>query len=405
MISCLPICLSGSLVPSLSSFTGSIRHHRFNFRHSEFDAKDRFDVESCWLLGCKRQKKRLVKYGLRVSSVHVLYLFETTTLELTELNFLSQSTPTSSDVSSETTRPDVDCLLHAFRTRRLKMDELLRPVKAKITIVEEIKTGPDESPKLIAPIESPEDALQTLKESPSWTQVQEVLILLTKPANGDFNIKQPGALAAQLIQALVTQTLPDFWTMLKKEKSPAPTKSMFTAALFSVSGLVALLSRLKVLTVACSPSAKPGQRSFSPLQLRDLLEVLEEILRPETMFTALWSNCVLLCTTLPQRTVLWKEFVSLVASGKLMSSFAEAEDILKQSGEKHRSLWVSKGTDYTRWLARNISNMVKVANASEAESFSAVKTICSKALAIGYSGMTQTLQRVLLFANLSRCFG
>ncbi|KAE9974402.1 hypothetical protein BLS_003141 [Venturia inaequalis] len=265
------------------------------------------------------------------------------------------------------------------------MDELLRPVKAKITIVEEIKTGPDESPKLIAPIESPEDALQTLKESPSWTQVQEVLILLTKPANGDFNIKQPGALAAQLIQALVTQTLPDFWTMLKKEKSPAPTKSMFTAALFSVSGLVALLSRLKVLTVACSPSAKPGQRSFSPLQLRDLLEVLEEILRPETMFTALWSNCVLLCTTLPQRTVLWKEFVSLVASGKLMSSFAEAEDILKQSGEKHRSLWVSKGTDYTRWLARNISNMVKVANASEAESFSAVKTICSKALAIGYS--------------------
>ncbi|TID17367.1 Telomere length regulation protein [Venturia nashicola] len=266
------------------------------------------------------------------------------------------------------------------------MDELLRPVKTKIIVVEEIKTGQHESPKLLtARIESPEDALQILKDSPSWNQVQEVLILLTQSTNGNFNIKQPGALTAQLIQALVTQTLPDFWTMLKKEKTPAPTKSMFTAALFSVSGIGALLSRLKVLTMACSLAAKPGQTSISPLQLRYVLEVLEEILRPETMFTSLWSSCVLLGQTLLQRTVLWKEFVSLVASGKLMSSFAEAEDLLKRSGEKYRPLWVPKGSEYTRWLARNVSNMIKTADTQGTETFSASKTMCSKALTIGYS--------------------
>lgn len=268
------------------------------------------------------------------------------------------------------------------------MDELLRPVKTSITVVEETKNGPaDESPKHTVRIKSPEVALQTLKDSPSWIQVQEVLTLLTRSTDGNFNIKQPGALTAQLIQALVTRTLPDFWTAIKKEKAPSTTKSMFVAALHSVSGLGALLSRLRVLTIACSSTAKPGQLSVSPLQLRDVLEVLEEILRPETMFISLWSKCVLLGQTLLQRTALWKEFVSLVASGKLNSSFAEAEDILKKSGEKYRPLWVSNGSEYTRWLARNISSMVKAAKTSEAETFSSAKIICSKALAIGYSGM------------------
>lgn len=282
------------------------------------------------------------------------------------------------------------------------MDEMLRPVKTKITVVEETKVGPDESPKLTARIESPEDALQTLKESPSWGQVQEVLTFLTKSKDGSFNIKQPGALAAQLIQALVTRTLPDFWTVLKNEKAPAPTKSMFSAALLSVSGLGALFSRLKVLTVAYSSVAKPGQASGSLLQLRAFLEVLEEMLRPGNMFTSLWTDCVFLGQTLLQRTVLWKEFVSLVASGKLMSSFAEAEEILIKSGERYQPLWVSKGTEYTRWLAQNISQMVKVANTNDTEIFSAAKTICSKALALGYSGMSRILDCVSLIADFSR---
>lgn len=283
------------------------------------------------------------------------------------------------------------------------MDELLRPVKTKITVVEETKVGPDESPKLTARIESPEDALQTLKESPSWSQLQEVMTFLIKSKDGSFNIKQPGALAAQLIQALITRTLPDFWTLLKKEKALAPTKPMFAAALLSVSGLGALSSRLKVLTVACSSAAKPGQTSVSPLQLRAVLEVIEEMLRPETMFTSLWTDCVFLGQTLLQRTVLWKEFVSLVASGKLMSSFAEAEEILIKSGERYQPLWVSKGTEYTRWLAQNISQMVKVANTDDTEIFSAAKTICSKALALGYSGKSRTLDCVSLIADFSRC--
>lgn len=279
------------------------------------------------------------------------------------------------------------------------MDELLRPVKTKITVVEESKTGPDAPPKLTARIHSPDDALQILKQSPSWSQVQEVLAFLTKSTDGSFDIKQPGALAAQLIQTLVTRTLPDFWAMLKAEIA---AKSMFSAALLSVSGLGALLSRLKVLKVACSSAGRPGQMSVSPLQLRAVLDILEDMLRPETIFISLWTKCVLLSQTIQQRTVLWKEFVSLIASGKLMSSFAEAEDILKVSDEKYQPKWISKGTEYTRWLAQNISNMVKTADTGDTDIFSAAKTICSKALAIGYSGTSRNLQWLSLVANFIR---
>jgi telomere length regulation protein len=267
------------------------------------------------------------------------------------------------------------------------MDELLRPVKTKITVVEEKKLIPDEPLQLPDKIQNPEDALQVLKESPTFNQVQKVLKYLTDSKNDDFNIKQPGALAAQLIQALVTQTLPNFWTELKREKAPARTKSMFLDALLSVSGLGALLSRIKVLTFACKSTAKPGETSISPSQLQAILEATEELLRLETVFGSIWTDCVLLSQTLPRRTVLWKEFISLVASGKLMSSFAEAEDVLRASGGKYKYQWVSKGSEYTRWLAQNISHMIKVSRADEDEIFTAAKTVCSKALALGYSGM------------------
>jgi telomere length regulation protein len=274
------------------------------------------------------------------------------------------------------------------------MDELLRPVKTKITVVEETKLTPNEHLELPKTIQTPEDALQVLKESPALSQVQEVLNFLTNPKNGDFNIKQPGVLAAQLIQTFVTQILPNFWTELRREKAPARTRSTFLNVLLSVSGLGALLSRIKVLTVACGLAAKPGEASISPLQLRAVLEATEELLRPASIFASVWTNCILLSQTLPRRTVLWKEFVSLMASGKLMSSFAEAEEVLKISGEKYKPQWVSKGTQYTRWLAQNISHMIKVSRTDDAGVSSAAKAMCSKALALGYSGMLAFLEKL-----------
>ncbi|QDS68262.1 hypothetical protein FKW77_010626 [Venturia effusa] len=265
------------------------------------------------------------------------------------------------------------------------MDELFRPVQTRIAIVEETKDKPDESSKVTKRIESPDDALQTLRESPSWTQVQEVLIFLTRAPHGSFNIKQPGALAGQIIQALITQTLPDFWAVLRKEKAPSSAKSMLAAALLSVSGLGAMVSRLKVLTVACNSAAMPGRSSVSPSQLRSVLEIFEEILRAENMFTSVWTDCVLLSESSLQRTVLWKEFISLVASGKLVSSFAEAEHVLIKFGEKHKPSWVSRGIEYTRWLAQNISHMVKMVNINDLEILSASKMVFSKALTLGYS--------------------
>jgi telomere length regulation protein len=283
------------------------------------------------------------------------------------------------------------------------MDELLRPVTTKITVVEETKFASDEALQLPDVIKNPEDALHILKESPTWAQVQKVLEYLTDSENGDYNIKQPGALAAQLIQALVTQTLPNFWSELKREKAPARTKSKFLDTLLSVSGIGALFSRIKILTAACKLNPNPGETAISPLQLEAVLETIEELLKSGTVFGSIWTDCVLHSETVPRRTVLWKEFVSLVASGKLMSSFAEAEDVLKTSNSRYKTMWISKGTEYTRWLAQNVSHMIKASSTMSAEIFSAAKMMCSKALALGYSGMLSILNHISPMADFGRC--
>lgn len=272
------------------------------------------------------------------------------------------------------------------------MDELLKPVKTRITVVEQERRALDQHSQLSDDVDSPEGALRVLKESPSLDQVQKVLSYLYALKNEDFNIRQPGALAAQLIQALVTLTLPDFWTEIRNTKALGKTKFIFLDSLLSVSGLGALLSRIKFLTNACRSIPKPGESLISPSQLQAVLEVTEELLRPTTVFESIWTGCILLSQPAARRAILWKEFISLVASGRLMSSFAEAEDVLMKASEKQMSQWVSNGSDYTRWLAQNISHMIKVLKDEDEEKLTAVQGICSKALALGYSGTNTALR-------------
>jgi telomere length regulation protein len=99
-----------------------------------------------------------------------------------------------------------------------------------------------------------------------------------------------------------------------------------------------------------------------------------------------WMGCVQTSQTPARRTILWKEFTSMIASGRLMSMFAEAEDVLKKLDHKSHPLWVSNGGQYSRWLGLNISTMLKGLKFGDTDGWSAAQKICSKALALGYSG-------------------
>jgi telomere length regulation protein len=271
------------------------------------------------------------------------------------------------------------------------MEDFLKPIKTERNLVARQPVEPSISiaskePNALAT--SPQEALRILKERPNIVDIEKVLKFLLETKNDSFDIKAPGALAAQVIQVLITQTAPDFWQQLRSEKSLGATKRTLLDCIRSVSGLGAILSRLKLLTAAIKNSPKEGNGAISPEQLQILVEIIEALLNGDELFLKIWmENISSTPTNSARRAILWKEFTSVVASSRLMAAVAEAEDILQASTKKSKGTWIAKGSDYTRWIGRNISNMISNADLNDSELWNGAAGMCSKALVLGYTGM------------------
>jgi telomere length regulation protein len=271
----------------------------------------------------------------------------------------------------------MDDLLKAVKTdRNLPVRQLKQET---IPIATEIRRS--------IPASSPEEALKILKDGPDINEVQGVLKFLLDTKHESFDVKAPSAIAAQIIQVLVSQIAPDFWTQLRDDRSLKATKRAFIDSIRSVSGLGAILSRLKLLVAATKNNPQAGDQYISPEQVRILIELIEELLDGDEFILKIWKGTLSSAsTTATRHAIMWREFISLVATSRLLATVAEAEDILQKSQGKSVGSWVAKGSEYTRWLGRNIAHMVSTAKFDAVEEWTAAGGMCSKALVLGYTG-------------------
>jgi telomere length regulation protein len=274
------------------------------------------------------------------------------------------------------------------------MDDLLKAVQTDRSLP--VRQLPQETTPIVTEIRgsisasSPEEALKILKEGPDISEVQEVLKFLLDTKHDSFNIKAPSAVAAQIIQVLVGQTAPDFWTQLRDDKSLKATKRAFLNCIRSVSGLGGILSRLKLLTAAIKNTTRAVDETISPEQVRILVELVEELLSGEEFILKMWKEGLSpAATTATRRNIVWREFISLVATSRLLATVAEAEDMLQKSQGISKGTWIAKGSEYARWLGQNIAHMVSSANLHSPEIWSAAGGVCSKALVLGYTGRSK----------------
>ena len=241
-------------------------------------------------------------------------------------------------------------------------------------------------------LSTPEDALEALKSKPNFTLLNHVLRWLdpAKVKTNDFNIKIPGPKATQIIYVLVADTVLDYWGVLNEENSPSlKQKSLLLRCLRSVSGIGAILARLRVF-LDLEEDPQKGQ-AFSAngkaKVVRDLLSVLEDILKGSGFVSCIRIDIDSLILGTLQRTLLWKDFITTIASGRLLSLAAEADQVIRKSSLIVRDgSWLGDGIQYSSWLGANVAYILLHSEIERPEDWKALAQLVNRALTIGYIG-------------------
>lgn len=253
-------------------------------------------------------------------------------------------------------------------------------------------------------IKSPGDALAALRSKPDYVTLSKALRWLNRTPNiDDFNIKKPGPKAAQIIFTLINDIVPDYWDILSDKTGQE--KNLLVQCLSSVAGIGGVTSRLRLQLTLLSDSQKSAQvtaiSKTRPVEI--LLNVLETVLAKEDFIIAIWLEVESYNLPSSQKSLQWKEFSSLVASGKVLSIASEANVILEELSSSIRDrCWLGDGSQYAAWLGRCMQHAVNAAKDDDVEVQKALSQLLSKSLTLGYTGQRKNPHYVLPGLTLSK---
>ncbi|KAI9760076.1 MAG: hypothetical protein M4579_001909 [Chaenotheca gracillima] len=244
-----------------------------------------------------------------------------------------------------------------------------------------------------------DDALQLLRSKPSKDDLTTTLRYLENESKQNSTIHTPSPRAAQLANLLVGTVIPDFWNTFKSKDSldfnersaqELPVLSaevhIFLTCLKTVPGLGAIIARLRSLLTLFGDSKDKAKSSVYAQHLSDLLEVTTLLLNDDNYVWVIWQNSSRLRDIPTKLVALWKEFISLICMGKLLSTAAEASTVLEKSAaETPPNYWISDGARYSRWLGRNVHHMLICMDAEDQTSLVSLAQFLGRSLSLGYS--------------------
>ena len=274
------------------------------------------------------------------------------------------------------------------------MEQILNPIS--ITKNSELSSTALQPVRSEAPIEvhSPDNALSALTSEPDLPALERILRWLDPSTSNQrgFNVLSPGPKAAQIIFVLVNEILPTHWRLLKEEKTSSARRSQkhLLRCLRSSAGCGAIASHIRsqIDDLKGKTSQKNVTNNVKTAPLAALIEVLEHVLSPDNLLATLWTDIGTIALSQTRVSLLWKETVSLFASGKLLSLVGEANHVLNEvSSDVREGSWIGKGDQYAKWLGRNISHVIDKWRAGDAQdSRKAILHMVGKALTLGYPG-------------------
>ncbi|GAP87319.1 putative telomere length regulation protein [Rosellinia necatrix] len=234
------------------------------------------------------------------------------------------------------------------------------------------KAEPVKAPRPVFEGASPEEALEALKQQPSYDTLLAVLSYL-QTAGRDrhhLDIRTPGPLSAQVVHLLVTEIAPNYWTVLQEPSDTAGIGQLL-ACLRSLPGINATLTYIRSLIREVKSQPTGLSNSHATFNLVYTLNLLASLLGGEDdgdsdgKVMCIWDHIASINEPARIRP-LRQEFLSLFTSGKIVSLSSEAEYICRQSGQLMEPLWIADNKQYINWLARNQVQWAK-SRASDAE--------------------------------------
>jgi telomere length regulation protein len=227
-------------------------------------------------------------------------------------------------------------------------------------------------------ISSAESALRALKSEPDRAIVTNVLKYLT--TNG-FSLLLPEPLNASIAHQLVNDTIPHYWRPLRE----SPQQKVFARILRNPTSIGHIITRLRSLIGDSQQKKAPGETRDYAEHIEDMLDVLEHILGPDQTSSLILRDVQTYGKNALQKKLLWKEYLAQIASGRIVSIAAEAQDVLRSSPSSRTASWLADGAVFASWLGRNIAILIKDDSRGE-EQLTTVTELCSKTLNLGYTG-------------------
>ncbi|KAJ4372180.1 telomere binding protein [Neocucurbitaria cava] len=227
------------------------------------------------------------------------------------------------------------------------------------------------------PINSAESAVKALKNQPGRGTVNNVLEYLT---TGGFNLLLPEPLNASIAHQLVTDTIPNYWRLLKNSTQG----KLLAQVLRNPTGIGHTTTRLRTLIADSRHKKSPGEARNTLEHIDDLLDVFDLILHDDHTSKLVLRDVLAYSKNAVQQKLIWREYLAQIASGRILSIAAEAEDVLKKSDISKHGSWIADGNAFAAWIGRNIA-VLMVANDEGEERRSAVVELLSKALGLGYT--------------------
>ena len=289
----------------------------------------------------------------------------------------------------------MDELLTVSSTRRLKVDNSqpmldLRPSHDSTNNAGEIETA--------------DDVLEVLQSKPSLARLALCLQWLTTQSStpDGFNIRIPGAKAARLVFFLVNDALAHFWPILKNDPTidELKPKEDFIACLASVAGIGALASRLRILAQYLKDGTKANssidKRPAESFHLLDTLEFLQAVIEGDHFILGALQDLSQGISKPVLRDAAWKELITWLATGKLVTVAVEASSTDSWITLKDRDgLWVLDGPRYSNWLGRNIVALENVGRSLEEDAPKMIGQLFSRSISLGYLGLSAIWSQVL----------
>ena len=242
----------------------------------------------------------------------------------------------------------------------------------------------------------PADVLKVLQSQPDLESLTKCLKWLTSNVTGlsDFDIRLPGADAAQIINVLVNDIIPHYWHVWigDESKSYNRQRKLLLRCLTSVAGIGALVTRIRSMNpnvgdAQATTKLRPEQAPTAQLT-DDLVNFLESLLGKDNVVDNVWTTIYIDSKLGVQKAILWKELVSLLAGSRLLSAVAEAQDRHRSTDfTEKQSSWLGSGQLYSTWLGRNIHFMITHGKDNFSRKHKDGARLLSKALTLGYTGI------------------